>query len=124
MIISLFSFGMNWALYTFTFYGLTLIMHQFHSAYSESTFKIAFLIGLVDAIFLKLVRMCSFNVNAILLFVLCAGLNYMLIRGTSGLAQTYYVTGHMAPTIAAIVLAFVMLAFNMFKAKFMSHEWQ
>ena len=120
MIISLFTFGLSWALYALVFYGLTQVMSQFHSAYSQSTFSIAFLIGFLDAAFLKAMRYLNFKIPLPMLVIVSWLINFLLILGTSGGADTYYVTGHKAPLIAGLVLAVVMSAFELTKVKFFS----
>ena len=120
MIITLFTFGLSWAFYAFVFYGMTLVMPQFHSSYSQATFTIAFLIGFMDAAFLKAVRVMNFRIHPVLLLILSMVINYVLIRGTNGGADTYYVTGHKAPTIVALVLACAMVFFELGKEKFFS----
>lgn len=120
MMITLFTFGLSWALYAFVFYGMTLVMPQFHSIYTQATFSIAFLIGFLDTLFLKAIRVMNFKIHPVLLLILSVVLNYVLIRGTSGAAETYYVTGHKAPTIVAIVLSLTMVLFEFTKVKFFS----
>jgi hypothetical protein len=120
MIISLFTFGLSWAVYAFVFYGMTLVMPQFHSSYSQETFTVAFFIGFLDAAFLKAIRVMNFKVHPVLLVVISAVINYLLIRGTSSMGDTYYVTGHKAPTIVACVMAVAMFAFEFGKEKFFS----
>ncbi len=121
MIISLFTFAISWGLYAFSFYGLTRIFHnQFHSSYSESTFTIAFLIGFLDAAFLKALRVMNFKTSPFVLFLASAGINILLIFATSGGAETYYVTGHKAPVLSGLILAAVMVVFEVSKIKFFS----
>jgi hypothetical protein len=118
MIITLFTFGISWAFYAFVFYGMTLVMPQFHSAYTQETFTVAFLIGFLDASFLKAMRVMNFKIHPIFLFILSVFINYILIRGTSGFGDSYYVTGHKAPTIVATVVGTTMVLFEMGKEKF------
>ena len=120
MIITLFTFGLSWALYAFVFYGMTLVMPQFHSIYSQATFTVAFTIGFFDAGFLKAMRVMNFKVHPLLLLILSIIINFVLILGTSGTQETYYVTGHKAPTIVAVVLGVTMVAFEFTKEKFFS----
>ena len=118
MITTLFVFGLSWALYAFVFYGMTLVLPQFHSAYTQETFSIAFLIAFFDAALLKAIRVMNFKMHPALLLLLSLVVNYLLISGTSNFGQTYYVTGHKAPVIVAIVLACTMVLFELGKEKF------
>jgi hypothetical protein len=120
MIITLFTFGLSWALYAFVFYGMTLVMPQFHSSYTQATFTVAFTIGFLDAGFLKAMRVMNFKVPALFLLPLSIVINYLLILGTNNSAETYYVTGHKAPLTVALVLAAVMVSFELGKEKFFS----
>jgi K+ transporter len=120
MIITLFTFGLSWAFYAFVFYGMTLVMPQFHSSYPQATFTIAFSIGFFDAGFLKALRLMNFKIHPVLLLALSVVINYVLIRGTNGAAETYFVEGHKAPLIVACVMAVAMFTFELGKEKFFS----
>jgi hypothetical protein len=120
MIITLFTFGISWAVYAFIFYGMTLVTPAFHSSYTQETFSIAFLIAFLDAAFLKAIRVMNFKIHPVLLFLMGWGINYMLIEGTSGFGDTYYVTGHKGPVIVATVMGCSMVLFEMGKEKFFS----
>jgi hypothetical protein len=120
MIITLFTFGLSWAVYAFVFYGMTLVTPAFHSSYTQETFTIAFTIAFLDAAFLKAIRIMNFKVHPILLFLMAWVINYLLIQGTSGFGDTYYVTGHKGPVIVATVMASTMVIFEMGKEKFFS----
>ena len=118
MILTLFSFGLNWAILAFTFFGCTKVLSGFHSPYVQSTFTIAFLIAFIDAVIIKAARVMDFRIPAGLLYVLMAGLNYVMIQGTSNMQIGYYVTGHKGATIAAIVMAVVAYLTEFVKEKF------
>jgi hypothetical protein len=120
MIITLFTFGISWAVYAFIFYGMTLVTPAFHSSYTQETFSIAFLIAFLDAAFLKAIRVMNFKIHPVLLFLIAWGINYLLILGTSGFGDTYYVTGHKGPVIVSTVMAFSMVLFEMGKERFFS----
>jgi hypothetical protein len=104
--------------YAFVFYGLTLVTPAFHSTYSQEVFSVAFTIGFLEAAFLKALRMTHLKVHPILLLLLSAGLNYMLIRGTSGFGDTYYVTGHVGPILVAGALALTMTLVELGRNRF------
>jgi uncharacterized membrane protein YvlD (DUF360 family) len=120
MIITLFSFGLSWAVYAFVFYGMTLVTPAFHSTYSQEVFSVAFTIGFLEAAFLKSIRVMNFKIHPIGLFILSAALNYLLIRLTSGFGDTYYVSGHKGAILVSVVLAVTMLLFEIVKDKFFS----
>lgn len=120
MIISLFTFGISWGLYAFAFYAITRVLPQFHSSYRESTFTVAFTLGFLQAAFLKGIRVMNFKVHPIVLFIVSMLFNVLLILATSGMADTYYVTGHKGPVIAASLLALLMVLFELIKVKFFS----
>jgi len=120
MIITLFTFGISWAFYAFIFYGMTLVTPAFHSSYTQETFSIAFLIAFLDTALLKAIRVMNFKINPVLLFLMGCGINYMLIEGTSGFGDTYYVTGHKGPVIVATVMGGSMVLFELGKEKFFS----
>ena len=117
MITTLFVFGLSWALYAFVFYGMTLVMPQFHSTYTQETFTVAFIIAFFDAAMLKAIRVMNFKMHQVLLLVLSFVINYVLIAGTRNFGETYYVTGHKGPAIVALVLACAMLVFELGKEK-------
>ncbi len=118
MILTLFSFGLNWAILAFTFFGCTRVLSGFHSPYVQSTFTIAFLIAFIDAVIIKAARVMDFRMPVGLLYVFMAGLNYLMIQGTSNMQIGYYVTGHKGATIAAIVMAVVAYLIEFVKEKF------
>lgn len=118
MILTLFSFGLTWAILAFTFFGLAETLSGFHSPYPQSTFTIAFIIGFLDALIIKASRVMAFDVPAWLLYSLIAGVDYLLIQATSNTQIGYYVTGHKSATIAAVVLAVVAFAVEFVKEKF------
>ena len=122
MILTLFSFGLNWAILAFTFFGCTRVLSGFHSPYVQSTFTIAFLIAFIDAVIIKAARVMDFRMPAGLLYVFMAGLNYLMIQGTSNMQIGYYVTGHKGATIAAIVMAVVAYLIEFVKEKFRADE--
>jgi hypothetical protein len=93
-------------------------MPQFHSDYSQSTFTVAFLIGFLDAAFLKAIRVMHFHVNLALLFFLSLAINILLVFGTNHGADSYYVTGHKAPVIAGTLIAVMMIGFETVRTKF------
>ncbi len=118
MILTLFSFGLTWAILAFTFFGLALLLPGFHSSYIQSTFTIGFAIGFADALVVKLARVMAFEVPAWLLYAFMVGLNYELTRVTNNTQIGYYVTGHKDPAIAAFVLAVVAFVTEFVKEKF------
>lgn len=118
MILTLFSFGLTWAILAFTFFGLATTLSGFHSPYPQSTFTIAFIIGFIDASIIKASRVMAFDVPAWLLYALVAVADYLLIQATSNTQIGYYVTGHKSATIAAVVLAIVAFVTEFVKEKF------
>ncbi len=118
MILTLFSFGLTWAILAFTFFGLASVLSGFHSSYIQSTFSIGFLIGFVDALLIKAARVMAFEIPAGLLYVIIAIADYLLIEATSNSEIGYYVTGHKSATIAAVVLAVVAFLTEFVKEKF------
>ena len=120
MITTLFVFGLSWALYAFVFYGMTLVMPQFHSAYTQEIFTVAFTIAFFDAAMLKAIRVMNFKLHPVLLLALSFVVNYLLISATSNFGETYYVTGHKGPAVVAVVLACTMVLFELGKEKFFS----
>ena len=118
MILTLFSFGLTWAILAFTFFGLASFLSGFHSPYIQSTFTVAFLIGFIDALIIKAARVMAFDVPAWLLYGIIAGADYLLILATSNTQIGYYVTGHKSATIAAAVLATVAFVTEFVKEKF------
>ncbi len=118
MILTLFSFGLNWAILAFTFFGMASILPGFHSPYVQSTFTIAFLIGFLDALIIKAARVMAFEVPTGLLYFIIFVADYLLIQATSNGPIGYYVTGHKSATIAAAVLAVVAFLTEFVKEKF------
>ena len=118
MILTLFSFGLNWAIFAFTFFGLASVLPGFHSAYIQSTFSIAFTLGFIDALIIKAARVMAFDVHPALLYSLIFVLDFLLILATSNAPIGYYVTGHKSPLIAAAVLAVVAYLTEFIKDKF------
>lgn len=118
MILTLFSFGFSWVLYTFVFFGLTRILPGFHSPFFQSTFTIGFLIGFINALIIKSARVMALAVPFGLLYVLIFVIDVGLIFGTNNMQIGYYITGHKGPVIAAAVLAFVAFATEFIKDKF------
>ncbi len=120
MITTLFVFGLSWALYAFVFYGMTLVMPSFHSSYVQETFAVAFTIGFLDAAFLKAMRVMNFKIPTIPLLMVSVLINYLLIVGTNGFGETYYITGHKGSVITATVLGCTMVLFELGKEKLFS----
>lgn len=118
MILTLFSFGISWAIFAFTFFILASHLSGFHSSYLQSTFTIGFIVGLLNAIIIKSARVMAFEVPAGLLYVLIAVLDYLLIQATSSTQIGYYVTGRKSAVIASVVLAIVAFATEFVKEKF------
>ena len=107
MILTLFSFGLNWAIFALTFFLMASILPGFHSPYPQSTFTVGFIIGLLDAIIIKAVRVMAFEVPAWLLYLIIFVADYLLIQATSNSQIGYYVTGHKGAVIASAVIAVV-----------------
>ncbi len=117
MILTLFSFGISWAIFAFTFFFLASHLSGFHSAYIQSTFTIAFIVGFLNALIIKSARVMAFEVPAGLLYLIILVADYLLIQATSNSQIGYYVTGHKSATIAAIVLALVAFLTEFVKGK-------
>ena len=118
MILTLFSFGLNWAILAFTFFAMARILPGFHSPYMQSTFTIGFIIGFLDALIIKAARVMAFEVPAGLLYFILFVADYLLIQATSNTQIGYYVTGRKSAFIASIVLAVVAFATEFVKEKF------
>lgn len=118
MILTLFSFGLSWAIYAFTFFGLASILPGFHSPYPQSTFTIGFAVGFINAVIIKGARVMAFEVPLGLLYFLILALDYLMIVSTSNMEIGYYVTGHKSPLIASTVLAVVAFLTEFIKEKF------
>ncbi len=118
MILTLFSFGLSWAIYAFTFFLLATHLSGFHSPYLQSTFTIGFVVGFVDALIIKMARVMDFEVPMGLLYVLILILDYLLIQATSNSQIGYYVTGHKSAVIASVGLAIVAFITEFVKEKF------
>ncbi len=118
MILTLFSFGLSWAILAFTFFGLASILPGFHSAYIQSTFTVGFAIGFIDALIVKAARVMAFEVPAGLLYLLILGANFLMIEATSNSQIGYYVMGRKDPLIAATVMAVVAFLTEFVKEKF------
>ena len=118
MILTLFSFGLSWAIFAFTFFGLARVLPGFHSSYIQSTFTIGFTVGFVNALVIKSARVMDFEVPFGLLYVLIGFLDYMLILATNNSQIGYYITGHKSAFIAAVVLAVVAFLIEFVKEKF------
>ncbi len=117
MILTLFSFGLTWAILAFTFFGLARVLSGFHSPYIQSTFHVGFIIGFIDAAIIKAARVMAFEAPAGLLYVLIFIVDYLLIQASSNSQIGYYVTGHKSATIAAAVLAVVAFVVEFVKEK-------
>ena len=118
MILTLFSFGLNWAIFAFTFFAMASILPGFHSPYIQSTFTIAFLIGFLDALVIKAARVMAFEVPAGLLYLIIFVADYLLIQATSNSQIGYYVTGRKSACIASLVIAVVAFITEFVKEKF------
>ncbi len=118
MILTLFSFGLSWVIFAFTFFALANVLSGFHSSYMQSTFTIGFIIGFVNALIIKSARVMDFQVPAGLLYVLIAIADFLLILATTNTQIGYYVTGHKSAVIASIVLALVAFLTEFVKEKF------
>ena len=118
MILTLFSFGLNWAILAFTFFAMASALPGFHSPYIQSTFTIAFLIGFLDALIIKAARVMAFEVPTGLLYFIIFVADYLLIQATSNIAIGYYVTGRKSAFIASVVIAVVAFVTEFVKEKF------
>lgn len=118
MILTLFSFGLSWAIFAFTFFILASHLSGFHSAYMQSTFTIGFMVGFINALIIKMARVMAFDVPAGLLYFIIFAADFLVIEGTSQSQIGYYVTGHKSATIAAAVLAVVAFTTEFVKEKF------
>ncbi len=118
MILTLFSFGLNWILFAFTFFALASILPGFHSPYIQSTFTIGFIIGFIDALIIKAARVMAFEVPVGLLYFIIFVADYLFIQATSNMEIGYYVTGHKGAVIASAVLAVVAFITEFVKEKF------
>ena len=118
MILTLFSFGLSWAIFAFTFFILASHLSGFHSAYMQSTSTIGFMVGFINALIIKMARVMAFDVPAGLLYFIIFAADFLLIEGTSQSQIGYYVTGHKSATIAAAVLAVVAFTTEFVKEKF------
>ena len=118
MILTLFSFGLSWAIYAFTFFAMARMLPAFHSPYLQSTFTIGFIIGFVDALIIKSARVMAFEVPMVLLSILIMGADFLLIMATNNMQIGYYITGHKGPAIAAVVLGVVAFVTEFVKEKF------
>lgn len=117
MILTLFSFGVSWAIFAFTFFLLASHLSGFHSAYLQSTFTIGFIVGFLNALIIKSARVMAFEVPLALLCLIILVADYLLIQATSNSQIGYYVTGHKSATIAALVLAIVAYLTEFVKEK-------
>jgi uncharacterized membrane protein YvlD (DUF360 family) len=118
MILTLFSFGLSWAILAFTFFGLASVLPGFHSAYIQSTFSVGFAIGFIDALIVKSERVMAFEVPAGILYLLILIADFLMIEATSNSQIGYYVMGRKSPLIAATVLAAVAFLVEFIKGKF------
>ncbi|RRA47735.1 phage holin family protein [Acidipila sp. EB88] len=118
MILTLFSFGLSWAIYAFAFVLLAGHLSGFHSAYLQSTFTVGFIVGFLNAAIIKMARVMAFDVPAVLLYFIIFVADFLMIMATSNLEIGYYVTGHKSATIAAAVLAIVAFVTEFVKEKF------
>ncbi len=118
MILTLFSFGLTWAVLAFTFFGMAKLLPGFHSSYIQSTFTVGFLVGFIDALIIKSARVMDFEVPFGLLYVLIGGVDFLLIMATNNSQIGYYIMGHKSPFIASVVLAFVAFITEFIKEKF------
>ncbi len=118
MILTLFSFGLSWAVYAFTFFLLATHLSGFHSPYLQSTFTIGFIVGFLNAFIIKMARVMDFELPVGLLYVLILILDYLLIQATSNAQIGYYVTGHKSAVIASVGLAIVAYITEFIKEKF------
>ncbi len=118
MILTLFSFGLSWAIYALTFFLLATHLSGFHSPYLQSTFSIGFLVGFLNALIIKMARVMDFEIPMGLLYALILVLDYLLIQATSNAEIGYYVTGHKSALIASVSLAVVAFITEFVKEKF------
>ena len=118
MTLTLFSFGFSWAIYAFTFFVMARILPGFHSPYIQSTFTVAFIIGFVNALIIKAVRVMAFELPMAALAVAILGLDYLMIMGTNHSQIGYYITGHKSTLIAATALGVVAFITEIVKEYF------
>ena len=118
MILTLFSFGISWAIYAFAFFILASHLSGFHSSYMQSTFLIGFTVGFVNALIIKSARVMAFEVPMGLLYLLIAGVDFLLIMATSNFPLGYYVTGHKSAVIVSVALAVIAFITEFVKEKF------
>jgi hypothetical protein len=121
-MISLFLFALSWAVYAAVFCAATQIMPAFHSDYREATLAIAFLIGFINAMFVKLMRWLRFSLNLAVLAVIAFFLDWILVKvtgggGPEGSYGNYYVTGNAAPVIVGLLLACTLVVVETIKKK-------
>ncbi len=121
-MISLFLFALSWAVYAAVFFAATRVMPAFHSDYHEATLAIGFLIGFINAMFVKLIRWLHFSLNFVALGGIAFLLDWGLVKGTGGGGPessygNYYVTGNAAPVIISVVLACTLLVIEAIKEK-------
>lgn len=105
MILRLIFFSISWAVYTLTFLGLASALTGIHSAYVQSTFNIALRVGFVNALLVVVVRLIYSKAPVTLLALVILAADYPLIQSTSDAAIGYYVTGHKAAVVSAVVLS-------------------
>ncbi len=118
MILTLFSFGLNWAIFAFTFFIMARLLPGFHSSYIQSTFTIGFLVGFINALIIKAARVMAFEVPKGLLYFIILVASYLLIMATNQVPIGYYITGRKSPFIASVVLALVAFLTEFIKEKF------
>ena len=118
MILTLFSFGLSWAIFAFAFFILASHLSGFHSAYMQSTFSIGFAVGFVNALIIKAARVMAFDVPAVLLYGIIFVADFLLIEATSNTVIGYYVTGRQSAVIASAVLAVLAFVTEFVKEKF------
>ncbi len=118
MILTLFSFGLSWAIYAFAFFILASHLSGFHSAYMQSTFLIGFTVGFLNALIIKSARVMDFEVPLGLLYLIIAFVDFCVIMGTSNFPLGYYVTGHKSAVICSVALALVAFVTEFVKEKF------
>lgn len=117
-MLSVLSFGLSWLVYALTFFASANVLPGFHSSYSQSTFKVAFNVGLANALLIKGVRLSRLPIPVVLVCLVCVGLDFLIIRSSSEAVMGFVVSGYRGPIWASVILGVVACVLEFIKDRF------
>ncbi len=108
MILTLFSFGLNWFVLALVFLWLTHILTVFHSVYFQTVLRAGFLVGFFVAVVAKAASNMGFRPVTPMVYLFMAAADCVLMQKISNISMGYYLTGYAGAAMAAIARARVV----------------